>query len=193
MAVGKGETMENTENVENIDTQEIEANVLEELRDKARKYDMAAADYQRIRDLAAHKDCSVGEFISGIEKDMTDRRIEELTEGCGGNRELAERIFKLESAAAGIERADIREISEYFPEITEISQLPETVVEASRLKGSALLDEYLRHLAQLYRAKENSAQNDRRAKDSSIGSQRNAESGDYDPTSREFIKALWSR
>lgn len=185
--------MEQTENTEKIGMQEIEEQVLCELREKAQKFDLASPDFERIRALAAQKDCSVGDFISGIERDTAEKRIEELTNSCGGNRELAERIFSLENAAAGTERQDMQEISELFPEITEISQLPETVVEASRLKGSALLDEYLRHLARINCAKSKSARLNRRAEETSIGSQRNAESGNYDPTSREFIKALWSR
>ena len=193
MAVGKGEDMEKREKTEEIGMQEIDEQTLCELREKAEKYDLAAADFERVRALAAQRDCSVGEFLSSIEKDTADRRIAELTDSCGGNHELAQRIFELESAAAGTERQDMQEVSELFPELTALSQLPKSVVEPSRLKGSTLLDESLRHLAHINRSNDKSAKSNRQAAESSIGSQRNAESGNYDPTSREFIKALWSR
>ncbi len=185
--------MQSTEEKKQGGMQEIDEQTLRELREKAEKYDLAAADYERLRTLAAQRECSVGEFLTSIEKDTADRRIAELTDGCGGNRELALRIFELENAAAGIERQDMQEVSEFFPEITKLSQLPKSVVEASRLKGSALLDEYLRYLARIGRANDKSAKHNRQTAESSIGSQRNAESGNYDPTGREFIKALWSR
>ena len=75
-------------------------------------------------------------------------------------------------------------------EITDINELPDEVVDASRLRGSSVLDEYLR-----YRRREEiktlrEMQNMTDAARSSMGAQSNHAAPD-NPERNLFIKALW--
>ena len=84
----------------------------------------------------------------------------------------------------------LKELKEEFPEIKDISDLPESVVENARLKGTLLLDEYLRYRHTAKRNARKAAAQSEDANNASIGSQTDRRGG-VSPETAEFLKGLW--
>ena len=113
--------------------------------------------------------------------------------------ELAQKGLKFEAIADDYESLKriakedgngFQELKQEFPEIKDISDLPESVVENARLRGTLLLDEYLRYRLAAHKA-EDRAKNGRIAADNmSIGSQTDRKGG-INPETTEFLKGLW--
>ena len=76
--------------------------------------------------------------------------------------------------------------------IDSIEKLPEQVVLNSELKGSNLLDEYLRYLLKTSKLNAQMQSEIQNAESASIGSQSGASSV-CDSARNEFIKGIWSR
>lgn len=165
---------------------------IEELSAKAESYDIIEADYRRLKDIAERNGCDVGGMISSIERSAAESRRARLSERCPDG-ELVEHILSLEAERGVGARSDFEELKEMFPEIGDVSQLPPSVVKAAQLRGSTLLDEYLRYSLRLRRMRDAAEEAEKRAAASSIGSQRNSSSNEIDPSSAEFIKAIWGR
>ena len=168
----------------------LEADEAAALAQKGMKFDMISADFERLRTLAAKEGHSIGDYISELERRRNATRLEELTQKCGGDTALAEHILSLEQGAA--ENDSLAELQEHFPEIRKIDMLPEEVVEAARLKGTALLDEYLRHRLRAAKNRRCERENSAAAAGASIGSQRQS-GAPQNPERNEFIRALWGR
>lgn len=168
---------------------------LEEVKDLMQKgfnYQLVCEDYERVLKMAQAEGSSVGEYLNQLEEKRISKRREELLNKCGDS-ELAEYILELEAAASSNTNSDFEELREYFPKIKDKSELPLEVVSAAKLKGTRLLDEWLRyrHKKQnelsAVRSKQKSGQ------DSSIGSQREHITADYDPAKLQFIKGVWGK
>ncbi len=65
-------------------------------------------------------------------------------------------------------------------------------MENAKLKGSLLLDEYLRYKLEQENAVKNSISQQKQAKLSSTGSQQ-SKKGNYNPETAEFLKGLWNK
>ncbi len=169
---------------EDIDSKENE--------EKAESFDIIESDYERLRGIAERKGVDVGALITAIEQSDIDERRQSLSVSCS-DPELVEHILSLEAQLKCGGRSDMAELSALFPEIKEASQLPTAVIKASKLRGSTLLDEYLRYQIKSRRAAEAKALAQSKAAQNSIGSQRNASASELDPSAAEFIKALWGR
>ncbi len=158
------------------------------LAQKGLKFEAIKHDYETLKALAADSGRSVSEFLNAVKSDMQENRKKELAEKCGGNSEMAEYVLKLESRSENDN--GFSELRAEFPEISDISQLPESVVENARLKGTMLLDEYLRYRRAAEKAAAQTAAENRRAAKMSLGSQSDRRGG-INPETAEFLKGLW--
>lgn len=165
---------------------------LTELAKKGYNYDLISSDWERVKTMAFADGKSVGEYLSFLSENQTSARRKELIEKCV-DEELAEYILNLESSSTKNNDCFFSEVLDYFPKIKDISELPLCVVEKAKVKGSRILDEWLR-----YRHKKQAEMSafrdfEKLTSDSSIGPQREFVSADYDPTKLQFIKGIWGK
>lgn len=162
----------------------------QELAQKGMKYDMISSDYAALKSLANSEGKNVGEYISALMADNTARRLQEITDKCGGDSEFAEHIISLEKGEELPRGFD--EVSENFPKIKSVEDLPQSVVEAANLKGTLLLDEYLRYLHKQDIAVKQSLKKQKQTAETSAGSLAN-KSGAQSPETAEFLRGLWQK
>lgn len=163
----------------------------QELAQKGMKFDMISEDYEALKELALKSNKNVSEYIAELKNNAALERLNEIIEKCGGDNEFAEHILKLENG----NNTDIRgfgELKECFPKITTIEDLPEIVVEAAKLKGTLLLDEYLRFLHKEKLAMNESIKKQNLTNQSTLGPFVNKKGGD-NPETAEFLRGLWQR
>ena len=113
------------------------------LAQKGLKFEAIADDFAALKSLAAKGGHSVSEYIAELSRQNDENRRQELTEECGGNEKMADYVMQLEKS--GEESDDFAELTAEFPKIKSISDLPDSVVQKSELRGTKLLDEYLRY------------------------------------------------
>lgn len=159
------------------------------LAQKGMKFDMISSDYERIKVLAKENGSGVSEYLTALERQHKDEKIKSLTERCGGNEEIAQHIMKLEQAVSINENNGFSELQENFPEIKELSDVPEEVLENVSVKGTNLLDEFLRYRMQMEREKREITRSYKNGKNSSIGSQCSA--AVQNASADGFLKGLW--
>ena len=165
---------------------------LTELAKKGYNYDLISSDWERVKSMAFADGKSVGEYLSSLCENQTSNRRKELIEKCV-DEELAEYILNLEASATKNNDCFFGEVLDYFPKIKDISELPLCVVESAKVKGSRILDEWLR-----YRHKKQTEMSafkdfEKLTSNSSIGPQREFISADYDPAKLQFIKGIWGK
>ena len=162
-----------------------------ELAQKGMKFDSISKDYEILKQMAIDSGKSVSEFVSDLQLNAINKKKDKLTEKCGGDKELAEHILQLESKAADTVRG-FSELKEKFPEFTAVENLPESVLENAKLRGSLLLDEYLRYKLEQEIAVKNSIIKQQQAQNASTGSQL-GKKGNDNPETAEFLKGLWRK
>lgn len=162
-----------------------------ELAQKGMKFDSISKDYEILKQIAIDSGKSVSEFVCDLQIDTLNKKKNQLTEKCGGNEELAEHILELESKKTDNVRG-FGELKEKFPEILAIENIPECVLENAKLRGSLLLDEYLRYKLEEEIAIKNSAIKQQQAQNASTGSQL-GKKGNENPETAEFLKGLWRK
>ena len=158
------------------------------LAQKGLKFDAISEDYDNLRRIAASDGKSVSEFLQALDKSNKEARRKELLEECGGNEEIADYVLSLENNPGG--DLGLKELKEEFPEIKDISDLPESVVQNAKMKGTLLLDEYLRYRHTAKRNARKAAAQSEDANNASIGSQTDRRGG-VSPETAEFLKGLW--
>ncbi len=163
----------------------------QELAQKGMKFDMISEDFEALKELALKNGKNVGEYIAELKKDIAQKRLNELAQKCGGDNEFAQHILKLENGN-NTEIRGFGELKECFPKITAIEDLPESVVEAAKLKGTLLLDEYLRFLHKERLAMNESIKKQNLAEQSSLGPFVNKKGGE-NPETAEFLRGLWQK
>ncbi len=163
----------------------------QELAQKGMKFDMISKDYEALKGIAKADGKSVAEFIEALKDQKLKARENEILEKCGGDLEFAEHILKLETAQVQ-EAKGFGEIAENFPKIKSLDDLPESVVEAAKLKGTLLLDEYLRYLHKQDTAARQSIKTQLKAEQTAMGSLTNTKKGE-NPETAEFLKGLWQK
>lgn len=152
------------------------------------KFEAVSDDYDLLRSLAANDGHSVSEYLARLQNKSRECRHRELTELCGGNGEIADYVMQLEGKS---ERDDgFDELQNEFPNIKSPNELPETVVENAALRGTRLLDEYLRYLHAAKRDAKRAADIQKNAELASLGSQTDRKGG-INPETAEFLKGLW--
>lgn len=160
------------------------------LSQKGLKFEAIEEQWERLKAFALQDSSSTKEFLDALEKERTEKRRKELTEQCGGNQEMAEKIISLEKGE-GEELLGEKEFKEYFPD-TDISLLPQEVLHRARLNNANLLDVYLRYKARAEIEAEKQEKKQRENAESSVGSQK--DSGIIrTPENLEFIRGLWNK
>ena len=152
------------------------------------KFEAIADDYEALKNIAAKAGHSVSEYIAELSRQNDENRRQELTEECGGNEKMADYVMQLEKS--GGESDDFAELTAEFPEIKSISDLPDSVVQKSELRGTKLLDEYLRYRLTEEREAASAALKQKNAENLSLGSLTDRKGG-INPETAEFLKGLW--
>jgi hypothetical protein len=158
------------------------------LAQKGLKFDAISQDFENLKRLAEKHGHSVSEFLLSLEKRQIDDRKKELLSQCGGNEEIADRIISLET---GRKDWGFEELKEQFPQIKDISQLPQEIVENAKLKGTLLLDEYLRYLLYNEKNAEREKRNKKQLENKSLGPQQSGFNNNQSPETIEFLNGLW--
>ena len=158
------------------------------LAQKGLKFESIEKEYNLLKQLASRENKSIPNYIAELERRYNEEKKQSLTEKCGGNQEIAEHILALEKekkASDGFE-----ELSTAFPEIKSKENLPQEVLNNAELKGTLLLDEYLRYLLSQKRNAQTVARKQREGEKSSTGSLTNHRDSQTSET-EEFLKGLW--
>lgn len=160
------------------------------LAQKGMKYDLICDDYEILKGLSRECGKSVTEFLEQLKTDQHNKRVEELTEKCGGDQAFAQHIIELENNTVVNEVNGFSELKKHFPEIKSPEELPQEILESAKLKGSLLLDEYLRYLLAEKKSSEDAAKAGKAAENASVGSQLNRKGAESDEA-LEFLRGLW--
>ncbi len=176
----------------NKETKQLTLEEASRLAQLGLKFEAVAENYNTLKSLAQKENKTVSGFLEQLKSSRIDSRRQELLEKCGQDALLAEHILRLEQEKEPSADRGFSEINQYFPNIKTLEDLPQQVLENSELKGTRLLDEYLRFcLEEQMKAKE-AAKLQKNAVNSSIGSQL-SRSGTVDPEAAEFLKGIWKR
>ncbi len=173
----------------NKETRNLSLEEAAALAQKGLKFEAIEKDYGILKALSLKQNKSVPLFLQDLMHSMNEAQREKLTQECGGNEEMAEHILKLESNS--LQPGSLGEVTESFPQIKSEDDLPQEVVEASSLRGTLLLDEYLRYLLLQNKKSKDTA---KKLKDSerlttgSLGSKQSLQN----PETEGFLKGLWS-
>lgn len=174
----------------NKEIKNITAEEAANLAQKGMKYDLISKDYEALKDLSRKSGKSVSEFIEHLKTEGFTERVKELTEKCGGDEALAQHIAELESSSQNGAQNGFEELREFFPEIKSPEDLPLEIRDAAKLKGTLLLDEYLRYMLKERQNEVNAAESKKQNINASIGSQLNRK-GKVTPEVSEFLRGLW--
>ena len=162
----------------------------QELAQKGMKFDMISSDYAALKSLANKEGKNVGEYISALMADKTARHLQEITDKCGGDSEFAKHIVALEKEDDQLR--GFEELCDNFPKIKTIKDLPQSVVDAATLKGTLLLDEYLRYLHKQDIAVKQSLKKQKETAETSAGYFA-SKGGAQSPETAEFLRGLWQK
>ncbi len=174
----------------NKEIREIPLEEASVLAQKGMKFDLISEDYKTLKVLSQKNNKSVREFLEDLKLSDYNKRANELCEKCGGDEALAKHIIALENGGIGNGLRGFEELQSFFGEIKSTEDLPQTVRESAELKGSLLLDEYLRYLLNEKREKEKAVKANLFSKEASIGSQQSRK-GNITPEASEFLRGLW--
>lgn len=174
----------------NKEIREIPLEEASALAQKGMKFDLISEDYKTLKVLSQKNNKSVREFLEFLKLEDYNKRANELCEKCGGDEALAQHIISLENASIGKSLRGFEELQSFFGEIKTTEDLPLSVRESAELKGSLLLDEYLRYLLNEKREKEKAVKANLFSKEASIGSQQSRK-GNITLEASEFLRGLW--
>ena len=175
----------------NKEERELSFKEAQSLAQKGLKYDMITSDFTRLKSMADKSKKSVGEFLSFIENGLKEQRRNDILSQCGGNKELADEFINMEERLSG-DNEQLKELSEYFPEIDSADKLPIEVVNKAKEKGSRLLDEYLRHLYTLQKKERERKEMTKEITNHTLGSRKTEDNKSSDPVRNMFLKGIWS-
>lgn len=159
------------------------------LAQKGMKYDSIKDDYDLLKKLADKENLSVPLLLRNLADKSLENRRKELVEQCGGNETMAEHILRLEDSQQN-QGLGFEELTMMFPEIKTEDDLPHSVLEKAKERGTLLLDEYLRYRLANERKIKTVKDNQKKAENSSLGSQQNINNA-LNPETEEFLKGLW--
>ena len=159
------------------------------LAQKGMKYDSIKEDYDLLKKIADKENLSVPSLLRNIADKNLENRKKELVEKCGGNQDMAEHILSLEDSKQN-QGLGFDELTMMFPEIKTEDDLPHSVLEKAKERGTLLLDEYLRYRLENERKIKSVSDNQKKAEKSTLGSQQNI-NNPLNPETEEFLKGLW--
>ena len=172
----------------NKEVKEISLEEAKELAQKGMKFNAVSEILERLKSLSADEGKSVLEYIAALEKKAMLKRTESLIDSCSNKEELLELItnrgFDRKPDVLGFD-----ELQSAYPELDDISKVPEEVLENANLHGRNLFDEYLRYLFEKSKREEKIKKT--LADNKSIGSQSKKDDGSFDPVGSRFLKGLW--
>ncbi len=172
----------------NKEVKEISLEEAKELAQKGMKFDAVSEMLERLKNLSISEGKSVLEYIAHLEKKAMLKRAEGLIEGCSDKDELLELITNL-SLDKKPNLSGFEELQSAYPEIDDVSKVPEEVLENANLYGRNVFDQYLRYLFEKNKREEKIKKT--LADNKSIGSQSKKDDGSFDPVGSRFLKGLW--
>lgn len=172
----------------NKEVKEISLEEAKELAQKGMKFDAVSEMLERLKNLSISEGKSVLEYIAHLEKKAMLKRAEGLIEGCSDKDELLELITNL-SLDKKPNLLGFEELQSAYPEIDDVSKVPEEVLENANLYGRNVFDQYLRYLFEKNKREEKIKKT--LADNKSIGSQSKKDDGSFDPVGSRFLKGLW--
>lgn len=182
---------------------------------KGMKYDSVLPMLESLKYVAAAEGKTLAEFVQAIRDQHDENAMAALVDRCGGNEEIARELFEVEKgkhqaayenlvkaeqqAETETEEAvtqrladELAAVREEFPEVTEYSKLPKSVVREADEKGIPLLDAYLRFLHREQRKSEAAKSQQAAAAKASVGAQASAEGNETrDPVIAALMKGIW--
>ena len=172
----------------NKETRNLSLEEATTLAQKGLKFESIEKEYNLLKQLALRENKSIPLYIAELDRRYNEEKKQSLTEKCGGNEEIAEHILSLENEKNVGDGFD--ELTSAFPEIKSKENLPREVLDNAELKGTLLLDEYLRYLLSQKRNAQTVARKQREGEKSSTGSLINRRDSQTSET-EEFLKGLW--
>ena len=172
----------------NKETRNLSLEEATTLAQKGLKFESIEKEYNLLKQLALRENKSIPLYIAELDRRYNEEKKQSLTEKCGGNEEIAEHILSLENEKKAGDGFD--ELTSAFPEIKSKENLPREVLDNAELKGTLLLDEYLRYLLSQKRNAQTVARKQREGEKSSTGSLINHRDSHTSET-EEFLKGLW--
>ena len=172
----------------NKETRNLSLEEATTLAQKGLKFESIEKEYNLLKQLALRENKSIPLYIAELDRRYNEEKKQSLTEKCGGNEEIAEHILSLENEKKAGDGFD--ELASAFPEIKSKENLPREVLHNAELKGTLLLDEYLRYLLSQKRNAQTVARKQREGEKSSTGSLINRRDSQTSET-EEFLKGLW--
>lgn len=172
----------------NKETRDLSLEEATTLAQKGLKFESIEKEYNLLKQLALRENKSIPLYIAELDRRYNEEKKQSLTEKCGGNEEIAEHILSLENEKKAGDGFD--ELASAFPEIKSKENLPREVLDNAELKGTLLLDEYLRYLLSQKRNAQTVARKQREGEKSSTGSLTNHRDSQTSET-EEFLKGLW--
>lgn len=172
----------------NKETRDLTLEEATTLAQKGLKFESIEKEYNLLKQLALRENKSIPLYIAELDRRYNEEKKQSLTEKCGGNEEIAEHILSLENEKKAGDGFD--ELTSAFPEIKSKENLPQEVLDNAELKGTLLLDEYLRYLLSQKRNAQTVARKQREGEKSSTGSLINRRDSQTSET-EEFLKGLW--
>lgn len=172
----------------NKETRNLSLEEATTLAQKGLKFESIEKEYNLLKQLALRENKSIPLYIAELDRRYNEEKKQSLTEKCGGNEEIAEHILSLENEKKAGDGFD--ELTSAFPEIKSKENLPQEVLDNAELKGTLLLDEYLRYLLSQKRNAQTVARKQREGEKSSTGSLVNRRDSQTSET-EEFLKGLW--
>lgn len=172
----------------NKETRNLSLEEATTLAQKGLKFESIEKEYNLLKQLALRENKSIPLYIAELDRRYNEEKKQSLTEKCGGNEEIAEHILSLENEKKAGDGFD--ELTSAFPEIKSKENLPQEVLDNAELKGTLLLDEYLRYLLSQKRNAQTVARKQREGEKSSTGSLINRRDSQTSET-EEFLKGLW--
>lgn len=157
------------------------------LAQKGMKFDMLSNELEMLKNLSQEAGLSVTNYLYSLKNRAFEDKVAELTERCGGDRTIAEKLALSPNFCAV---KPINELNAEFPELGE-NDIPEEVKTAAELKGTGLLFEYLLYEHRKRRAAAEEIKRHKVASEASLGS---LKFGSYRAgPDAEFIKGIWGK
>lgn len=182
---------------------------------KGMKYDSITPQLEKLKFVAFSEGKTFAEFVDAIFDQNKESTMAELIDQCCGNEDLAKELFEsrldknqtaykdfkeaeqqaeTETEEAVIQRLadELAAVREEFPEVTEYSKLPKSVIREADEKGIPLLDAYLRFLHREQRKSEVVKSQQAAAAKASVGAQSSTEGNETrDPAIAAMMKGIW--
>ena len=182
---------------------------------KGMKYDSLAPMLDSLKYVAAAEGKTLAEFVQAIRDQHDENVMAELIDQCGGNellagelfesrkdkhREAYENLLKAEQQAeteteeAVTQRLadELAAVRAEFPEVTEYSKLPKSVMREAEEKNITLLDAYLRFLHREQKKSEAARSQQAATAKASVGAQASTGGNETrDPEIAAMIRGIW--